>query len=80
MGQNLLSTGLAIVVAGGLLALPAAVSALLAWGLWPMLGPWALAPAATLLTAAATLVLRPVHAWLGRVFERTDPSAIGTAR
>ena len=80
MGQNLLSTGLAIVFAGGLLALPGAVSALLAWGLWPMLGPWALAPAATLLTAAATLELRPVHAWLGRVFERTDPSAIGAAR
>ncbi|GLC25406.1 hypothetical protein [Roseisolibacter agri] len=80
MGQNLLSTGLAIVFAAALLALPGAISALLAWGLWPMLGPWALAPAATLLTAAATLELRPVHAWLGRVFERTDPSAIGTAR
>ena len=80
MGQNLLSTGLAIVFAAALLALPGAVSALLAWGLWPMLGPWALPPAAALLTAGTTLEMRPVHAWLGRVFERTDPSALGAAR
>lgn len=80
MGQNLLSTGLAIVFAAALLLLPGAVSALLAWGLWPMLGPWALPPAAALLTAGTTLEMRPVHAWLGRVFERTDPSALGAAR
>jgi hypothetical protein len=80
MGQNLLSTGLAIVVALLLLALPGAVSALLAWGLWPMLGAWALLPAAALLTAATALEMRPVHGWLGRVFERTDPSALGAAR
>ncbi|MGZ8414892.1 MAG: hypothetical protein ACXW05_19360 [Gemmatirosa sp.] len=80
MGQNLLSTGLALVVAVVLLALPGAVAALLAWGLWPMLGAWALLPAAALLTAATALEMRPVHGWLGRVFERTDPSALGAAR
>jgi hypothetical protein len=80
MGQNILSTGLALIVAVVLLALPGAVSALLAWGLWPMLGAWALLPAAALLTAATALEMRPVHGWLGRVFERTDPTALGAAR
>ncbi|MDF1502438.1 hypothetical protein PYV61_05785, partial [Roseisolibacter sp. H3M3-2] len=80
MGQNLLSTTVALAVASLVLALPAAAAAALAWALRPALGVWALAPAAALLSAATLLELRPLHGWLGRVFERTDPSALGAAR
>ncbi len=80
MGQNLLSTGMALALAALLLAPPLAAAAALAWALRPLLGSWGLAPAALLLTAATVLEMRPVHAWLGRVFERTDPSALGAAR
>jgi hypothetical protein len=80
MGQGLLTTGVAMTLAATLLALPAAAAAGLAWALRPALGVWALVPAAALLTIACILEMRPLHAWLGRVFERTDPGALGAAR
>ena len=80
MGQNLLSTGVALAIAVVLLVPPAALAAALAWALRPALGVWALVPAAALLSLGAIYEMRPVHGWLGRVFERTDPSALGAAR
>ena len=38
-------------------------------------GPWALTPAALVITLVALGVLVPVVAWLGHVFDRTDPPA-----
>jgi hypothetical protein len=80
MGQGLLTTGVALTLAATLLALPAAAAGGLAWALRPALGVWALVPAAALLSIGAILEMRPLHAWLGRVFERTDPGALGAAR
>jgi hypothetical protein len=80
MGMGLLSTTVALTLSGTLLALPGAVAAALGWALRPSLGVWALVPAAALLTVGVALEMRPVHAWLGRVFERTDPGALGAAR
>jgi hypothetical protein len=80
MGQGLLTTGVALTIAATLLALPAAAAGGLAWALRPALGVWALVPAAALLSVGTLLEMRPLHAWLGRVFERTDPGALGAAR
>jgi hypothetical protein len=80
MGMGLLSTTFALTLAGTLLALPGAAATALLWALRPSLGLWALVPAAALLTIGVVLEMRPVHAWLGRVFERTDPGALGAAR
>ena len=79
MGQNLVTTALTLAGAAVLLALPAGLAALLYRALDPWLGAWALAPAALLASAAVALELVPVLAALGRVFERTDPSAVPSA-
>jgi hypothetical protein len=79
MGQNLVLTALTVAAAAVIL-LPAAV---VAWGAWWAVGrvtggaagPWALAPAAVVGTLAALTALAPVVAWLGGVFDRTDPPA-----
>jgi hypothetical protein len=79
MGQNLVLTALTIAAAAVVLA-PAALAGGAAW--WAVrhltrgaAGPWALAPAGVVATLAALVVLAPVVAWLGGVFDRTDPPA-----
>jgi hypothetical protein len=79
MGQSLVSTALSLAAASVLLALPAAMALGLTIILRGRLGIWAYAPAALVATAAAAVEMVPVFGWLGRVFERTDPTAVGAA-
>lgn len=79
MGQNLVLTVLTVAAAAIVLT-PAAAAAGGVWWAVGRLGggdpgPWTLAPAAAVATAAALTVLTPVVAWLGRIFDRTDPPA-----
>lgn len=80
MGQNLVLTALTIAAAALVLAPAAFAGGAVWWGVTRLTsgaaGPWALAPAALAGTAAALVVLAPVVAWLGRVFDRTDPPAV----
>jgi len=79
MGQNLVLTALTIAAAALVLGPAALLGGVAWWGVTQLTsggaGPWALAPAALAGTGAALLVLAPVVAWLGRVFDRTDPPA-----
>ena len=77
LGQNVLTIGASLVMVSALLAVPAALAAALAGALWPSLGWRSLPPAALLLALLAALELWPVVRWLGRVYERTDPSSLG---
>jgi hypothetical protein len=79
MGQSLVSTALSIAAASVLLVGPAALALGVFLVAHARLGMWAYAPAALAGSAAAGLVMVPVFRWLGAVFERTDPTAVGAA-
>ena len=74
MGQHLLTAGASFLLLLLATAGPAVVAAALVYFLWPMAGPWALLPGS--LGAAAGLALEGflLLDWLGRLFERLDPS------
>ncbi len=91
MGQNLVLTVLTVAAATVVLAPAALAGAAVWWGIGRLAGgaadaagawgasgaweAWALAPAALVATAVSLAVLAPVVAWLGGVFDRTDPPA-----
>jgi len=76
MGQGLITIIASLAVVCVLLLLPGTAGAILAYALRPLLGNWALAPALVLAVAATLVELVPITRWLGRVFERTDPTAV----
>lgn len=76
MGQSLVSMAGSVALLAVLLLPPAALAAGVAYVLRPHVAAWAFAPGAALGSAVALVELVPVMAWLGRVFERTEPSAI----
>jgi ABC-2 type transport system permease protein len=76
MGQGLITIIASLAVVCVLLLLPGTAGAALAYALRPLLGSWALAPALVLAVAATFAELVPITRWLGRVFERTDPTAV----
>jgi hypothetical protein len=75
MGQSLVSMAGSFALLAVLLAFPAAIATVLAFGLLPSIGVWAYVPAAALGSALVAVELVPVTSWLGRVFERTEPGA-----
>jgi hypothetical protein len=84
MGQNLVLTALTVAAATVILVPAATVGAAAWWGVERLTrgaaGPWAYAPGAVVGTVVALLALVPVVAWLGGVFDRTDPpAAVDTA-
>jgi hypothetical protein len=83
MGQNLVLTALTVAAAAVVLAPAALAGGAAGWGIpratGGAAGAWAYAPAAAVGTAAALAVLAPAVAWLGGVFDRTDPPAAADA-
>jgi hypothetical protein len=79
MGQSLITTVATLLLLLLLLAVPAGAGAALAYLLRPAAGDWAAAPGLLLAVATVGLEMVPIARWLGRVFERTDPSAVGAA-
>jgi hypothetical protein len=79
MGQSLITTVATLLLVVLLLAVPAACGVGLAYLLRPAMGDWAAAPGLVLCVAMVGLEMVPIARWLGRVFERTDPSAVGAA-
>ena len=77
MGQSLVSMAGSTALLAVLLAAPVAVATVVAFGLRPYLGLWAFTPAAAVASLLAFVELVPVVGWLGRVFEHTEPNAIG---
>lgn len=79
MGQNLVLTTLTLATAAVVLAPAAGLAAVTWWGMEHLTrgaaGPWAWVPGALVGTLASLAALAPVVAWLGRVFDRTDPPA-----
>ena len=76
MGQSLITTVATLFLLLLLLALPAGAGAALIYLLLPAMGDWAAAPGLLLTVAMVALEMVPIARWLGRVFERTDPTAV----
>jgi hypothetical protein len=76
MGQNILTAAGSVLGLGLLLALPALVGGVAAALGFPTLGFWGILPGAILATGVALGELWMLTAWLGRVFERTEPTEI----
>jgi hypothetical protein len=72
MGQHLLTAGASLLLLAA--AGPAVIATALAYYLWPLAGPWAVVPG--MLVGAGGLALEAflLLDWLGRLFERLDPS------
>jgi ABC-2 type transport system permease protein len=77
LGQNLLMTIAFVALLGVTLVLPAAISGGAFLLLRPALGGWAVVPATALALGAMAFEAALLVDWLGRVFERTDPTATG---
>jgi hypothetical protein len=76
MGQGMITMLASLLGVGVLLLLPAAAGAAAGYVLRPALGDLALAPALVVGLLVTVLQLVPLLRWLGRVFDRTDPSAV----
>jgi hypothetical protein len=74
MGQHLLTAGASLLLLLLAAAGPVVVATALVYYLWPLAGPWAVVPG--MLVGAAGLALEAflLLDWLGRLFERLDPS------
>jgi len=77
MGQGLITMLATLVLLLLLLALPAAGGAGVAYALRPVAGDAAFGVGLVVAVAAVGAELVPIVRWLGRVFERTEPSAVG---
>jgi hypothetical protein len=77
MGQGMIMMLASVIALALLLLLPAAVGGGVGYALRPALGDLALAPAVLAAVAVGALQLVPLLRWLGRVFDRTDPGALG---
>jgi hypothetical protein len=75
LGQNMLALIAHLIILALALLPPAAAAILALWSLRPVLGWWSLLPAGLLGLLAAGLEAAVAIRWLGREFERTDPSA-----
>jgi hypothetical protein len=76
MGQHLLTAGASFLLLLLASAGPAVVATGVVYYLWPLVGPWAVVPG--MLAGAAGLALEGflLLDWLGRLFERLDPSQV----
>jgi hypothetical protein len=79
MGQSLITTVATLLLLLLLLLVPGGAGGALAYLLRPAMGDWAAVPGLLLAVALVGLEMVPIARWLGRVFERTDPSAVGAA-
>jgi ABC-2 type transport system permease protein len=77
LGQNLLMTIAFVALLALTLALPAALSGGSFLLLRPALAGWAALPATALALGTMAFEAALLVDWLGRVFERTDPTALG---
>ena len=77
MGQIYLTMFASFLVLLVLLLLPALAGAGLVLALAPSLGMWSGVPAVVAGSVAALVELMLMVRWLGRVFDRTEPSAVG---
>jgi hypothetical protein len=77
LGQNLLMTIAFVALLAAALVVPAAISAGGFLLLRPALGGWSAIPAAALALGAMAFEAALMVDWLGRIFERTDPTAAG---
>ena len=77
LGQNLLMTIAFVALLTLILALPAALSGGAFLLLRPIVAGWAALPAAALALGAMAFEAALMVDWLGRIFERTDPTAAG---
>jgi putative ABC exporter len=77
LGQNLLMTIAFVALLAVTLALPAAISGGAFLLLRPALGNWAALPATALALGTMAFEAALLVDWLGRVFERTDPTVAG---
>lgn len=77
LGQNLLMTIAFVALLALTLALPAAMSGGAFLLLRPALGGWAVLPATALALGTMAFEAALLVDWLGRVFERTDPTVAG---
>jgi putative ABC exporter len=77
LGQNLLMTIAFVALLALTLALPAAISGGAFLLLRPILGDWAALPATALALGTMAFEAALIVDWLGRIFERTDPTVAG---
>jgi hypothetical protein len=77
LGQNLLMTIAFVALLAVTLVVPAAISGGGFLLLRPGLGDWAALPATALALGAMAFEAALMVEWLGRIFERTDPTAAG---
>ncbi|HEV7365353.1 MAG TPA: putative ABC exporter domain-containing protein [Gemmatimonadales bacterium] len=77
LGQNLLMTIAFVALLAVTLVVPAAISGGGFLLLRPALGGWAALPATALALGAMAFEAALMVEWLGRIFERTDPTAAG---
>jgi len=76
MGQGMISMLASVLAVALLLVGPAAAGAAVRYALRPALADFAVAPAILAAVAVALVEAVPLVRWLGRVFDRTDPSAV----
>lgn len=77
MGQNLLTTGLSLILLAIGLLLPAIGGALVYLAGRSFVGDWAAIPGVAIGATLLALELWPALRWLGRVYERLEPSMVG---
>ncbi len=75
MGQHLLTAGASLLLLLLAAAGPGLIATAAAYALWPVVGAWALLPAALLGALGLGLEGFLLLDWLGRLFERLDPTS-----